>query len=207
MSKAKIFWDKRAAKFDKKDKSNSLWRKARFDAIREFLKEDDHLLDFGCASGGLSVELSKNVQSVHGIDISPKMIEIAEANCKELEVSNATFESGNLLDEQFSNQKYDKILAYYIIHLLEDPEVVLNRLHQLLSADGIVIAEIPCIGSTVKLKQGLIGLISKIRGLPFLHKFTTTELASLFEKFNFEILKTEDIAGKIPKGFVVAKKI
>ena len=72
-----MFWDKRARKYDARvTRHDELYDKTIAQA-GSLLAAGDVVLDFGCASGEMSLELASYAQQVNGIDSSPKMIELA----------------------------------------------------------------------------------------------------------------------------------
>ena len=56
---------------------------------RTYLRKDDIVLDYGCATGAYTVALAGDVAEIRGIDISPRMIELAK------EVDVAVLASGD----------------------------------------------------------------------------------------------------------------
>ena len=55
MNKAEKFWNKKAQTFDQSDNPESEVRKKKYGKIRKYLNKDQVLLDYGCATGSLSI--------------------------------------------------------------------------------------------------------------------------------------------------------
>ncbi|MEO9824767.1 MAG: magnesium protoporphyrin IX methyltransferase [Paracoccaceae bacterium] len=67
------------------------------------------VLDAGCGTGALAVELAARGADVVAVDISPELIKIAERRCPEGLVGRIKFASGDMLDE--SHGHFDHIVA------------------------------------------------------------------------------------------------
>ena len=84
------------------------------------------LLDIGCGTGNLSLELSKNFKNVISIDLDTEMIN--KAISKVGNTSNINFRCMNMLkiDEEFSENSFDAVISFgnTIVHLKN-----LNEMH------------------------------------------------------------------------------
>jgi SAM-dependent methyltransferase len=101
-----------------------------------FLKEKRHALDIGCGSNGRIIELFRSHGfEVEGLDISPRMIELAKRRHPDV-----TFHYADICEWSFP-RKYDLISAWDSIwHLpLAAQEPVLNKILQGLTPGGVFI--------------------------------------------------------------------
>lgn len=104
-------------------------------AIR-YCKSHRSALDVGCGSGGRIIHtLQQNEFNVYGIDISEKMIQIAQR-----EHPDVIFEQADICT-WLSNKKYNLIVAWdSIFHIpMDNQEIVVSKLCGLLEPDGILI--------------------------------------------------------------------
>lgn len=91
------------------------------------------VLDVACGTGVLMPDyLERKVASVTGIDISPKMAEIARAKFPQPEV---TIRCGDVETEDFGRQ-FDCIVIYNAFPHFPDPERLIARLSGLLRPGG-----------------------------------------------------------------------
>jgi len=67
------------------------------------------LLDAGCGTGALAVELAQRGADVVGIDISPRLIDIAQKRQPNHVVGSLTLKSGDMLDPALG--RFDHIIA------------------------------------------------------------------------------------------------
>lgn len=164
------------------------------------------MLEFGCGTGSTAIEHAPYVQHLHAIDVSPKMIQIAEEKASEKNVENLTFESTAIEDFSISDEGFDAVLGLSILHLLEDKEETIAKVHRLLKPEGVFVTSTACLGDTMKFFK-VIGPIGKLFGLmPMVKVFTTQELERSLIEGGFEI----DYLWQPARGkavFIVAKKV
>jgi len=212
MDKAKSFWDKQANKYDNIEKQFDPFYKEIISTTESYFDANDVVLDFGCATGTKALTFAKSVKQIYGLDISPQMIQIAAEKANEMNIKNAEFASGTIFDQNFSAIKFDKITAFSIIHLLDNIEDVINKIHEMLKPGGIFISTTACFKDKMQLKTKIGFFLNSIMiklGLFPLHlnMFTATDVGNLFDPAKFEILKAERILHGMTISFIIAKKI
>jgi len=97
------------------------------------------------------------------------------------------------------------ILVFYILHLLEDPHKVMQRINELLKPGGLIISATPCMGEKTFLSI-LLSLVCKIGLIPNIRPFKKSELEDSIANGNFEIVETECLYQRSQQYFIVAKK-
>ena len=205
------FWDKQAKKFDKTENRFDPAFENILKKTEKYLKKTDLVLDFGCATGKKSLELAQYVNEVHGLDFSPKMIELAEEEAKKQKISNVKFFNGTIFDELLMKGSYEAIVSFGVIHLLDDYIEVLKRINELLKPDGFFISTTACLRETMSLRDKFVlsnYLFIKKIGLfqIYLNMLKNSDVDRMIEEANFKIVESENIASGISIYFVVAKK-
>jgi predicted TPR repeat methyltransferase len=76
------FWDKHAEKYDDAITRHDFQYLRTIDSTAPLLKESDVLLDLGCASGEICLDLADKVLRIRGIDTSTVMIELARQKAR-----------------------------------------------------------------------------------------------------------------------------
>lgn len=210
-SKTEKFWDKNAKRFDDNDKKAGAEHKEIIAKTRKHLTINDHVLDFGCATGNITIVLANEVKHMHGLDISAEMIRNANKKKDDADIMNITFSKGSIFDDDFEKSSFDKITAYAILHLMEDVEKVIQRIHELLKPGGLFISLTACMKDKLGFKSRFdvtIFLLMKKLGMMPLHlnMYKTADVEKLIADQNFEIIVSEKISHGIKASFIVAKK-
>ena len=154
MNKSENFWNRLSSNYDKQAKDKAY--KLIIDKSKKYLKTNDIILDFGCATGLYYVEFANNVKEIQAFDISSKMIDITRNKAKNNQIDNITFTQTNLFDKKYRETSFDSILALNILLYFEDVEKVLNRMSEFLKSDGLIITSTACLTE----KRTFIGILS-----------------------------------------------
>lgn len=206
MKNSEKFWDNIASKYDQEEKSDQKTYFKMLEKTKKYFKGNDIVLDYGCGTGLISNEIANDVKVIHAIDTSAKMVDIAKIKAEELKIKNINYTHSTIFDERYKKGSYDVVLAFYILHLLEDTNKVMQRVSELLKPGGLIISTTPCMGEK-KLLSTLLLLICKIGLVPNIRKFKTSELIDTIGNEKFEIVETECLGKRSQEYFIVAKKI
>jgi len=212
MNKAQKFWDKQAKRFDDSQKQFEPASQELIARTKEYLNANDNVLDFGCATGTKTLELADGVKQIHGLDFSAEMISEATNKKNKVNIINVSFSQGTIFNDDLEKASFDKIIAYSIIHLLEDSEKVIQRIHELLKPGGLLISETACFKDKMDFKTRLeftTYIFMKRLGIFPLHlnMFTTSDIEQLIYRQNFKIIKAEILFfNGMTISFIVAEK-
>jgi 2-polyprenyl-3-methyl-5-hydroxy-6-metoxy-1,4-benzoquinol methylase len=201
-NKAEKFWDRAAASYDREEKKDGKTHLHLIQHVKSYLKLTDRVLDFGCGTGLFSNGISDAVKTVHAIDFSAKMIELAKAKAQK---ENTDYFHAGIFDDRLTLGSYDVILSFYILHLLEDPRLVILHMHKLLKPGGLLISVTPCMGEK-PLLAGLFSILGKIALVPQIRPFTLKDLEKLLTIESFEISENKLLPGTSNQYVVISKK-
>ena len=213
MNKAQQFWDKQAKRFDDIQTQFEAASQEIISRTKGYLNAADNVLDFGCGTGIITLKLADGIKHIHGLDFSAEMISEALKKKNEANITNVSFSQGTIFDDDLEKVPFDKIIAFSIIHLLEDSEKVIQRIHELLKPGGLFISETACFKDRMDFKTRLEFTISRFMkwlGIFPLHlnMFKTSDLEQLIESQNFNIVKAENLFyNGMTISFIVAEKI
>lgn len=193
MDKVKMIisqYDEIAEEYAKKivDKDSKLV----LEIFRKNVVEGATVLDAGSAAGRDTNILSQNGYKVTGIDLSIKLLEIANRTYPELH-----FESGDVRKLEFPVESFDAIWSLAVLHHLEKEDVqkALKEFYRVLKPNGAVMI-------SVKSGQGT----KKIRDKHFLNKerefhlISASELDSLLKEAGFtekELIESKSRSGEM----------
>ena len=205
MDRSTKFWDKIAKRYSKQPIADEAAYQKKLQVTREYFQPDMEVLEFGCGTGSTAITHAPYVKHIHAIDISSEMIKIAQGKARAEKVTNVTFERSTIEEFSISDQSLDAVLALSILHLLQNKEEVIAKVHRMLKPGGIFVTSTACLGDTMKYIK-LIAPIGKFLGLmPLVKVFTTQELRDNLNDAGFQI-DYQRQPGKGKAVFIVAKK-
>jgi SAM-dependent methyltransferase len=91
------------------------------------------VLDLGCGTGSLSLLASEERHRVTGVDLSPRMVDLARAK---LAGRDAAFLVGDAAAPPVGEQRFDAVLVRHVLWTLPDPGRVLAHWRGLLRPGG-----------------------------------------------------------------------
>jgi trans-aconitate methyltransferase len=110
----------------------------------------ERVIDLGCGTGALSVEIAERGADVLGIDGSPEMIAAARTRFPELSFVVASGLDFNVV------QPYDAVFSNAALHWMsDDPDAVIARVYDALEPGGRFVAEMGGAGSCAHLTAAM----------------------------------------------------
>ncbi len=208
--KSESMWDKLAKNWDTPGVSLGENDLRIIERTKKYLNANDVVLDYGCATGSIAIEMANMAKEVRGIDISSNMIEIAGRKADERKIKNIGFTRTAIFDESLGKESFDLILAFSVLHLVENSTQVIDRINQLLKPGGVFISATPCLGEKafVSILMNIpIFLFSKIGILPPINFFSVSNLAASIKNVSFQIIENENLSvHPLTECFIVARK-
>ena len=212
MNKSKKFWDNASKNYDKTEERFEYIHSKSRENTKKFLKSSNIVLDYGCGTGTTSCEFANHVKEIHAIDISSKMIEIAKEKVISNQVKNINFEETDIFDKRFIKESFDTVLAFNMLHTVSSPQIVMQRIHELLKPDGLFISITPCLRDKMsfllRIQILLVQVLCKIGIIPIpIRRLKNSELENLMANGNFQTIHTENIFKGASSYYMVAKKM
>lgn len=138
----RAYWDAQAPAFDQ-DADHGLLDPGVRSAWRRLLV--DHLppapariIDLGCGTGSVSVLLAEVGYQVHGVDLSSKMIDAAQAKAAAAGVE-AEFHQGDVDRPDCGAGEFDVVFARHVLWAMPDADAALARWVELVAPGGRVV--------------------------------------------------------------------
>ena len=207
MNKSEQFWDRIADKYARQPVADRQAFDRMLEQTRRFLAADDTVLDYGCGTGSISIEIANDVKQIHAIDISSRMIAIATGKSRDIEVGNITFAHTDIFDDRYRKESFDAILAFHVLHLVEDTQKVLRRINELLKPGGVFISTTACLGEHRVLFSVVLFLMRKLGLAPYVRMLRISELDDLLVGEKFLIIEKERANRVAPDCFIVSQKV
>lgn len=199
-------WNKIANLYEDKFMNLSLYNET-YDFFLDTLKQDQlHIFEIGCGPGNITKYLlfKKPGLKIKGIDIAPKMVELAQLNNP-----SATFKVMDTRKLEEVNEKFDAVMCGFCLPYLSESDCskLVYNMNQILTVNGILYL------SFIQGQPSQSGYISGSTGdRTYFYYHTLEEIEHQLFKNHFEIIKTFEV--KYPKAddfemhtILVAKKI
>lgn len=103
------------------------------------LKNGEKVLDLGCGRGGESIQAAKQIGSeghVWGLDLTPRMIELAQERAQNEQVKNAEFLLGSMDHIPLKDNCLDAVLSNCAINHVENKTAVYQEIFRVLKPGG-----------------------------------------------------------------------
>ena len=102
------------------------------------LPEGAVMVDIGTGPGILPIDIAKKFprSKIIGVDLSEKMIEIANKNKKAHQAENVEFKVMDANDLRFADNSIDFIISTGSLHHWKNPKAILNEIHRCLKPGG-----------------------------------------------------------------------
>ncbi|HPG41594.1 MAG TPA: class I SAM-dependent methyltransferase [bacterium] len=211
MDRSKKFWDYTAKNFDKNEEPFARGYARMIANTQKYLHKDAIVMDFACGTGKVCCEIADRVQRIQAIDISDKMLGLAKIKAEHRKINNIHFEQATLFDERYKKESFNIILAFNVLHGLENPDKVMLRCKELLKPGGTLITSTPCLGAEMALGMktsfSLVFLLTKLGIIPLhITRYKSPELDDLTIRAGFRILETDYFYDRIAGYFIAAQK-
>ena len=185
-----------------------------YDRLTSNIKKGQLVLDFGCGTGALTIRAAQQGAQVKGIDVNPRMLEIAQKRVNDLnlatKVSLCEMGIGELEGEE--SEAYDVVMSGLCLSELSEDEFVyaLKEAKRLLKPGGLMLIadEVRAKGVAKRIANCLIRFPLVI--ITYLLSQTTTRaVKDLPEKIEEAGLEIESLRLSNMESFIelVAKKL
>ncbi len=165
---------------------------------------NSRVLDVGCGPGSLARHVARDGNTVVGIDADPLMIDRAQYLATEL--SNVSFELGDVRNLRFEAASFDAALATNVIFLLQEPLVGLKEMARVVRAGGIIAMLNPSTHMTLVAAETLadeqhlegfarVSLVNWARAASVNRRFSAEEAQALFEAAGLTQIERQEKVG------------
>ena len=202
------FWDLISSKYAASPISDKSAYEAKVARLKICLSPEMSVLDIGCGTGTQCGDIAESVDQVTGIDISGKLLAIAEKRMAERNLDNVGFIRTSVFDERLEQGSYDVVMAFFVLHFFDDVDAVFKRIHELLKPDGIFISETACLGNKSRFVGGLLQFAGRLGLLPAINLVTTQQLEQSLKNTGFQIIEKTKFSNKPDAEFtLIARRV
>lgn len=141
------------------------------------ITKEDTVLDDACGPGLLACALAPYAKHVTGIDITPAMIESAGKLAGEKELSNVSWDIGNVTALPYEDSSFSVAVSRYSFHHFQNPETVLREMVRVVKPHGRV--AVIDVFARDHARAGAYDSVEKLRDPSHVHTLTLEELQNM----------------------------
>ncbi|SDX14900.1 class I SAM-dependent methyltransferase [Marinobacter mobilis] len=187
MKDSKAFWDKSATRYAKSPVRDEQTYRKKIALTQAYFEPDWSVLEFGCGTGSTAILHAPHVRHIVATDISDRMLEIAERKAREAGVDNIAFQQGTLATVSLDAGSFDAVLGLNVLHLIDDLDAALARVHGLLKPGGIFVSSTALVADIHWLWRLLIPLMHTAGLAPYVNRFGKSALTTALSRAGFGI--------------------
>lgn len=200
------FWNRIARRYAKSPVSNMKAYEQKLAITRDYLNPDMEVMEFGCGTGSTAILHAPYVKHYHAIDVSPRMIEIALEKVGAQAVPNLSFEVSALEEYSAGEATFDAVLGMNIVHLMHEPQAVVQQVFELLKPGGVFVSSTACLSDTMPWLRFITPLGSRLGLIPHVEFFEFSQLLAWLRAAGFVIENSIAPTRESPGALIVASR-
>ena len=161
------------------------------------------VLELATGTGLIAINIADSVRSIVATDFSPKMIETAK---KKRVPGNVYFSVEDATALSFADNSFDAVIISNALHIMPDPELVLENIKRVLKPNGLLIAPNFSHGHLQKSSWNLSVIILKIIGFDTYSKWTPEEYVAFIGQNGFQVGNWQVLKAAFPLVYLEARK-
>ena len=198
-----MFWDKISPLYDLfENVYNHKVYAGTGKKVAEFIDPTDVVLECACGTGAITVCIAEKCKRVIATDFASGMLKQAARKCRKF--SNVRFKRADITNLKCKDDRFDKVVAGNVIHLLPDPGKALKELERVVKPDGKII--IPTYINMSKASAGLGVRFVEFLGAEFKKQFDFDSYKSFFKEMGYDNVEYHVVDGRMPCAIAVIKK-
>lgn len=206
MDQSVKFWDRIAERYSKNPIADEAAYQKKLQRTQQYFRPDMEVLELGYGTGSTAIIHAPYVKHIRAIDCSPNMIRIARSKAGEKNIDNITFEVSTIDELNMHDNSFDAVLALNLLHLLDNWEEIISRVHNVLKPGGVFVTSTACLNDSFKLLKIVASLGRFIGLMPTVKFFTSRELEECLVRSAFRI-DYQWQPGKSRAVFIIAVKV
>ena len=198
-----MFWDKIAGLYDFFETiyNGKVYRNLG-KRVAEEIGQSDIVLECACGTGAISRYIAPKCKLLIATDFSKRMLKQASKNC--CKYNNIKIRRADMTQLKCRDNRFDKVIAGNVIHLLEEPNAVIKELERVCKAGGKII--IPTyINASEGVNKKAVRLL-ELAGANFKRQFDIHSYRNFFEEAGYKNVDYYIVHGRMPCAIAVITK-
>jgi len=203
------FWDRIARKYASDPIADPAGYEATLQRVKDLLSTDLDVLEIGCGTGSTALRLAPHTRRLLATDVSAEMIAIAREKVAVQPFPQLSFSVADADAPVFGQGTWDAVLAFNLLHLVDDLDRAIGAAVQALRPGGLLISKTACLNEMNPLvPRVLLPIMRAIGKAPQVLCFDAAHLeaALVRQGLHVEAVERHGTKGKDPRVFIVARK-
>lgn len=169
--------------------------------VAEEIRENDIVLECACGTGAISRYIAPKCKQLIATDFSAGMLKQISKKCRKYSIK---IERADVTHLKYQNDRFDKVIAGNVIHLLEEPYAAIRELERVCKTGGKII--IPTyINASDRTNKKAIGLL-EVAGVKFKRQFDIDSYKAFFEDAGYKNVDYYIVYGRMPCAIAIITK-
>ena len=198
-----MFWDKISPLYDLFEKVyNGKVYSGTGAKVAEFIESSDTVLECACGTGAISIYIAQRCRRLIATDFAAGMLRQAEKKCRKF--GNVIVRRADITALKCKDNRFDKVVAGNVIHLLPNPEQALHELERVVKPGGRII-----IPTYINMSKGTGTAAVKfitLLGADFKRQFDLESYKQFFADMGYANVEYHVVDGRMPCAIAVITK-
>ncbi|MGI9368066.1 MAG: class I SAM-dependent methyltransferase, partial [Ruegeria sp.] len=136
------FWDGIAEKYARTPIKDQASYEQTLERTASYLRQSDQVLELGCGTGTTALKLAGHAAVITASDLSAGMLAVGRRSAADQGVENVNFVQAEANTPPAG--PFDVVMAFNLLHLVEDLDECLNQAQSVLKPGGLFISKTFC---------------------------------------------------------------
>ena len=198
-----MFWDKVSGSYDLFETIyNGKVYRGLGERVAEEIGQSDIVLECACGTGAISQYIAPKCRQLIATDFSKGMLRQTAKKCGKFQ--NVKVKRADMTNLNCRDNRFDKVVAGNVIHLLEDPHAAIKELVRVCKVGGKIIVP-TYINASEGVNQKAVRLL-ELAGANFKRQFTMDSYKEFFEAAGYQNVEYSIVDGRMPCAVAVITK-
>lgn len=198
-----MFWDKISGVYDLFETVyNGKVYRSLGERVAEEMEQNDMVLECACGTGAISRYIAPKCKQLIATDLSEGMLRQASKKCRKY--NNVIIKRADMSRLKCRDNRFDKVVAENVIHLLEEPYAAIKELERVCKVGGKII--IPTyINASSGVNEKAVRFL-EIAGVNFKRQFDIRSYRKFFEEAEYKNVDYQIVPGRMPCAIAIITK-
>ena len=202
MNEANI-WDGFAKRYDLIVKMFDTSYGAVSSLLVEDIPEGGRVLEVAAGTGQFTLDLAKRTENLIATDVSSEMVARIAVRIEEQGFTNVVCVTMSAYDLKVRDESIDVVFCANALHVMDQPVQALKEFRRVLKTNGRLIAPTFMHGVD-PVRRAISRTMSVVSPFVAQTRLDLTQLEQLAVRAGFEIIRSQQLPGIFPIGYVVA---